>query len=91
MLLLYLIYIYMLITSGVRRKFSRRRPSFRHNYVTSQINFMGSAKGTTILEWSGGMSRENFAKLHLKIRIFVHSGNKFQCNAFSRLIRRMKS
>jgi len=24
-----------------------------------------------------GLPRENFAKLHLKIRIFVHSGSKF--------------
>jgi len=33
--------------------------------VTSQINFR-----TTILGGSGGMPRENFAKLHLKIRIY---------------------
>jgi len=29
------------------------------------------------------MPRENFAKLHLKIRIFVHSGSKFWYNAFT--------
>jgi len=27
---------------------------FRHNRVTSQINFRGSAEGTTILDGSGG-------------------------------------
>ena len=40
---------------------------FRHNRVTSQINFMESAEGTIILGWSGGISRKNFAELHLKI------------------------
>ena len=53
--------------------------------MTSLINFTGSAEGTTILEWSGGMPQEYFAKLHLKIQIFVHSGSKFQYNAFTRL------
>ena len=66
-------------------------PKFGHNCVTSQIDFMGSAEGTTILGWFGGMPRKNFAKLHPRIRIFVHSGNKFYYNAFTRLIRRMKS
>ena len=42
--------------SGVRRTFPRGRPKFRHNRVTSQINFRGSAEGTTILGASGGMS-----------------------------------
>jgi len=51
--------------------------SFRHNRVTSQSNFRGSAEGTTILGGSGGMPQEYFAKLHLKIRFFVHSGSKF--------------
>ena len=37
------------------------------------------------------MPGKNFAKLHLKIRIFVHSGSKFLYNAFTRLIRRLKS
>ena len=41
--------------SGVRRKFARGA-KFRHNHVTSQINFMGTAEGMTILGWSGGMS-----------------------------------
>jgi len=45
--------------------------------VLSQIYFRGSAEGTTILEGPGACSRENFAKLHLKIRIFVRSGSKF--------------
>jgi len=63
-------------TSGVRRKFPRGA-KFRHNRVTSQINFRGSADGTTIVGCPGACPRENFAKLHLKIRIFVHSGNKF--------------
>ena len=61
---------------GVRRKFPRGA-SFRHNRVTSKINFRGSAEGTTILGGSGAYPQENFAKLDLKIRIFVHSGSKF--------------
>ena len=48
----------------------RRGPRFCHTRVTSQIN-LGSAEGTTIIGWSGGMLRKNFAKLHLKIRILV--------------------
>ena len=64
-------------SSGVRRKFPRGWPKFSHNRVMSQINFMGSAEDTTIRGWSGGMPRENFAKLHVKLRIFVHSGSKF--------------
>ena len=35
--------------SGVRRKFPREGQSSRHNRATSQINFKGSAEGTTIL------------------------------------------
>ena len=58
--------------------FPRGRPSFRHNRVTSQINFRESAKGTTILGGPGACPRENFGKLNLKMRIFVHSGSKFQ-------------
>ena len=65
------------VISGVRRKFPRGDTKFRHNRVTSQINFRGSAEGTTILGGGGACSRENFAKLRLKIRIFVHSGSKF--------------
>ena len=41
----------------------RGAAKFCHNRVTSQINFR-----TTILEGSGDMPREKFAKLHLKIR-----------------------
>jgi len=62
--------------SGVHRKFPRGA-KFRHNRVTSHINFRGSAEGTTILGGPGACPRENFAKLHLKIRIFVHYGRKF--------------
>ena len=51
-------------------KVSERGPKFCHNRVTSQIN-LGSAEGTTIIGWSGGMPQKIFAKLHLKIRIFV--------------------
>ena len=50
---------------------------FRHNRMSTQINFRGSAEGTTILGGSAAMPRENFTKLHLIIRIFVHSGSKF--------------
>ena len=67
---------YILTNSGIRRKFLRG-PKFCHNCVTSQINFKGSAVGTNILGWSGDMPRKNFAKLSLKIRIFLHSGSKF--------------
>jgi len=42
---------------------------FCHNRVTSQINFRGSAKGMTILGGPGAFPRDNFTKLHLKIRI----------------------
>jgi len=55
----------------------RGEANFRHNRVTSQINFRGSAEDMTILEGSEACPRENFAKLHLKIRIFVHSGSQF--------------
>jgi len=57
--------------TGVRKKISEG------GQVSSQINFRGSAEGATILGCPGAWSRENFAKLHLKIRIFVHSGSKF--------------
>ena len=52
------------------QKVSKGGPKFRHNPVTSQIN-LGSAEGTTIIGWSGGIPRKNFAKLHLEIRVFV--------------------
>jgi len=64
------------LDSGVRRKFPGGG-KFCHNRVTSQINFRGSAEGTIILERPKACLRENFAKLHLKLRIFVHSGSKF--------------
>jgi len=35
----------------------------RHNRVTSQINFRGSAEGTTILGGSGGMPPRKFCKI----------------------------
>jgi len=40
---------------------SRGASKFRHNRVTSQINFR-----TTIVGGSGACPRENFAKLHQK-------------------------
>jgi len=36
---------------------------FCHNLVTSQINFRGSAEGTTILGGSGGMPPGKFCKI----------------------------
>jgi len=36
---------------------------FRHNRVTSQINFRGSAEGRTILGESGGMPPGKFCKI----------------------------
>jgi len=75
-------------SSGVRRKFPGGEANFCNNRVTSQINFRGSAESTTILGGPAACPRENFAKLHLKIRIFAHSGSKFYYNAFTRLISR---
>jgi len=49
--------------SGVRRKFPRGG-KFRHNRVTSQINFRESAESTTSLDGPWACPRENFAKLH---------------------------
>jgi len=45
------------------QKISEGWAKFRHNRVTSQINFR-----TTILGGPGAYPRENFAKLHQKIR-----------------------
>jgi len=59
------------------QKISEGEAKFRHNRGTSQINFRGSVEGTTILGGSGAFPLENFAKLHLKICIFVHSGSTF--------------
>jgi len=70
------------------QKISEGWANFRRNRVTSQINFRGSAEGTTILGGPGICLRENFANLHLKIRIFVHSGSKLEYNAFTTLISR---
>jgi len=64
-------------SSGVCRKFLRGRNKFRHNRVKSQINLRGGAKGATTVGGLGACPQENFAKVHLKIRIFVHSGSKF--------------
>jgi len=41
----------------------RREAKCRHNRVTSQINFRGSAKGTTIVGGSGGMPPRKFCKI----------------------------
>jgi len=65
-----------MIVQGCTQKISEGA-KFRHSRVTSQINFRGSAEGTTILGGPGACPRKNLAKLHLKIRIFVHSGSKF--------------
>jgi len=51
------------------KKISEGGTKFRHNRLTLHINFRGSAG-------SGGMP-QGTTKLHLKIRIFVHSGSKF--------------
>ena len=44
--MMYRLPIGRIAASGVCRKFSRGGPKFRHNRVTSHINFMWSAKGT---------------------------------------------
>ena len=67
----------MICSQWRTQKISEREAKFRHNCVTSQINFRGSVEGTTILGGPEACPRENFANLHLKIRIFVHSGSKF--------------
>jgi len=54
-------YVWLTI-SGVRRKLPRGA-KLRHNLLTSQINFRGSAEGTTILGGSGGMSPGRFCKI----------------------------
>jgi len=45
------------------QKISEGEGKFRHNRVTSQINFRGSAEGTTILGGSGGMPPRKFCKV----------------------------
>jgi len=44
----------------------------RHNRVTSQISFRGSAESTTILGGSGGMPPRKFYKI-------THKNNAFLC------------
>jgi len=70
------------------QKISDGGAKFHHICVTSQSNFRGSAEGTTNPADLEVCPRENFAKLHLKLHLFLHSGSKFQYNAFSRLISR---
>jgi len=48
---------------AVAQKISEWGAKFRHNRVTSQINFKGSAEGTTILGASGGMPPGKFCKI----------------------------
>jgi len=55
--------------SVAHAEYFRGGAKFRQNHVMSQINFRGSAEGTNILGGPGACSWENFAKLHLKIRI----------------------
>ena len=51
------------------------------NVVTSQIALVGVPKARPLLGGFGGMlSRENFAKEHLKIRILVQSIYNFYTN-----------
>jgi len=45
------------------QKISDGRAKFRHSRVTLQINFRGSAEGTTILGASGGMLLGIFCKI----------------------------
>ena len=69
----------------------RGGPMFRHNRVTSQMN-LGNAEGMTIIGWSGSMPRKHFAKLHLKYAFLCILEASFgMYNAFTRLIRRIKS
>jgi len=57
---------------------------FRHSRVTSQINFRGSAEGTTISkEVRGRAPGKMLQKSRLKIRVFVQSGSKFWTTLFS--------
>jgi len=45
------------------QKISEGVAKFRHTRVTSQINFRGSAEGTTILGGYGGMPPGKFCKI----------------------------
>ena len=54
------------------QKVSEGGPKFRHNRVTLQIN-LGSAEGTTVIGWSGGMQWKHFAKLHLKFSCILEA------------------
>ena len=72
----------LVTASGVRRKFPRGIDKFRHNRVTSQSydvtnQLLGKCRRHDLSGGVRGMPLENFAKLHLKIRIFVYSGSKF--------------
>ena len=58
------------VISGVRRKFPRGDTKFRHNRVTSQINFRGSAEGTTILGGGGGKLPGKFCQITPKNTYF---------------------
>jgi len=69
-------YFFIRFSSGVHRKFPRGA-KFRHNRVTSQINFRGSSEDITFVGGPEACPMENVAKLHLKICIFVHSGSTF--------------
>jgi len=54
----------------------RRGAKFRHNRVTSQIHFRGSAEGTTMLGVSGGMPPGKFCKITPKDTHFCASWKK---------------
>jgi len=64
------------------QKISEGVAKFRYNRVTSQIKFRGSAEGTTILGGPGACPLENFAKLHLKIRILCILEARFRQYCF---------
>ena len=62
--------------SGVRRKFPRGA-KFRHNRVTSQINFRGSAEGTTILGSPGGCSRDHSRGVRGHVLVSLMNSKKY--------------
>jgi len=53
-----------------RQNISEGGANFRHNRVTSQINFRGSDEGTTILGGFGGMPPGKICKIPPKNRHF---------------------
>jgi len=66
----------------VSRKFPRGRQSFVKIVWRHKSTLRGVPKARPFSGCPGTCPRENFAKLHLTICMFVHSGSKFQTILF---------